>query len=147
MKTVMASIVSAVVLCCAGCAHNGNHGDGGEVVGEFYFEKGIWGDGHNVLVKRGSKLKKISVIGNHNLVTIEEGVYVAKVEVVGNDNTFYYPHNCEPERSVIGNNKFDYLENAPAMHGPIIEVRGGESPLQPAPNAATPPESDLLRTP
>jgi hypothetical protein len=91
MRVLIAAVAVGLLVGTTGCAHNAIVANNALRVGVFYGDVGVKGDGNNVTILRGSRVPKLSILGNRNMVTVEENVTLAHVEFWGLDNTVSIP--------------------------------------------------------
>ena len=109
----------ALLATVSGCASNAIVGHGRSQSGRYFHPVGITGHGINLTIGSGSKVPKLSVIGDDCTVTIEDGADVAKIEFWGNGSTVSVPGNLVVYTTQVGNNRIihrtDEVSTEPAV--------------------------------
>jgi hypothetical protein len=119
-----------------GCA-NDNRLVGNRMVErrEFHGEAGITGHLNQLTVVPPSRITKLSVVGDANVVTIMDTVTCGKLEVWGNNNQFFIPERLVVRISNVGENQF------------IRQARPGEEPQPQAPSNIFPGATEAEAAP
>lgn len=147
-KWMWGAVVTALVLT-SGCAYDSTVGSGGTQAGQFFGDFGRTGYGGNYLIGNGSRLWKISILGDNNIVTIEDGVTLNKIEIWGSNNKFSLPWYLDPRITQVGKNFFERRPppsnnmNVPAEQMPmtsttITPYENSAAPYSPPPASTQP---------
>jgi hypothetical protein len=90
-KIVGGVFVLGLLLMATGCAHVATVGRGAGSVGVYFGDLGITGYDNTVTVQNGSKLTKLSFIGDGNSVIVEDLVTLPYIQFWGSNNTVSVP--------------------------------------------------------
>lgn len=104
--------------------------------GTWYGELGITGHLNEITILRGSRLNKLSIIGDGNFVVVEDHVTLGKVEIWGENNTVSIPGELVVRKNIAGSRSV-VVPRAPGEPPP---TRAGVAATQP-PVEETPPET------
>lgn len=133
MRTTMVVAMMAGLLLVAGCASTPLVGDGVSRADQFFGDVGITGSGSVVTILRGSKVNKLSIIGNDCSVTVEEGVRLYKIEFWGKNNTVSIPEYLGVRTAQVGTNQ---IIRRPRETRPPLDTPAWEPlPAEPRPES------------
>lgn len=150
-RVVIGGLLIGVLLATAGCLDGTTdiRGHYNERSGQYFGNLRIVGDGNNLTVLRGSRMKKLSICGNNNTVTLEENVTLAKVEFWGHGNTVSIPDYLLVRSSEVGSNQIIYRprETQPQAEWPPPARIPGLPAMQPAETSDLPDEIEIEQRP
>ncbi len=104
-RLVLLSCVAGALFLSVGCAHNAMDGNGSVWTGEYFGDVGLRGDNNQMTIRSGSRVWKLSIIGNKSNVMVEDGATVNRVEFIGRGNVVSLPENLIVRVTEIGNNQ------------------------------------------
>ncbi len=107
--------------------------------GAWYGEFGITGHLNEITVLSGSRLQKLSVIGDGNFVVVQDGVTLGKIEIWGENNFVSVPTDLIVRKNISGSKSL-VVPRAPGEPPPR---RPSEPMLEPR-DDGTPPEAEPL---
>ena len=154
---VLGALATGLVLANAGCAPNATVGHSIVMNQQFFSDAGFVGHGDNITILSGSKINKLSVLGDNNTITVQDNVTVWKIEFWGKGNTISIPEDLYVRANSIGANQIIRRPRAvmpmpryePAPYTPLPTEPGLGAPIQAQPPAkpaetGLPPEADLM---
>jgi hypothetical protein len=131
--------MAVLLLGVAGCAHNSIVGDGSVRSDMFFGDVGITGDACDITVLDGSRVTKLSLIGNDNEVTVEQGVTLYQIEFWGRNNVVSIPEWLSVRATQVGTNRIVRRPLEPGM--PAQWEPYQPQPMSPEPAPWPPAES------
>jgi hypothetical protein len=103
---LMVVLAGLLVAAGTGCAANPVVGTRGNVQAQQYFgDVGVTGHNQNVTLLTGSRVRKLSILGDRNTVTVQDEVTIYRVEFWGSGNTISIPEHLSLRVDDIGNNQ------------------------------------------
>jgi hypothetical protein len=140
-------LTAGLLLATAGCASNAIVGPGVVRSGLYFGNVGVTSHGSSVTILHGSKVPKLSIIGNNTTVTVEDGVVLHRIEFWGKGNTVSIPDNLIVRTTEVGANQIIRRprETTASSEWPQWERTPPAEP-QPPPTQAPPP-SEAPRKP
>jgi hypothetical protein len=127
---MMSALAAGLLLVASGCASAPVQGNGVVMSQQFFGNLGVVGNGSNITVLPGSRLEKISVIGNNCQIFVHDNVTLWKIEFWGNGNAVSLPETLVVRLNNVGKNQV------------IKRPRGMDTP-----NFPPPAESDTTEPP
>ena len=98
--TALAALASA-----AGCAANAVVGQASPQRAKYQGDLGIAGHGSDVTLLAGSRVPKLSIVGDNCKVVIEDGATVGRIEFWGNGSTVSVPADLDVTTAIVGTNQ------------------------------------------
>jgi hypothetical protein len=156
---LLSALAAGLALVNMGCAPNPMVGHNMVMSQQYFGDVGITGHGNNLTVLPGSRLHKLSLIGDNNTITLQDDVTVWKIEFWGKGNTVSVPEYLSVRTNDVGANQIirrpytsapmpRTMEPAPAYNPPPA---GNQTPARvepkPQPKPAgepLPPEADMM---
>lgn len=157
---LLSALATGLVLASTGCAPNPLVGNSMVMSQQYFGDVGITGHGNNLTVLPGSRLHKLSLIGDNNTVTLQDDVTVWKIEFWGKGNTVSVPEYLSVRTNDVGANQIirrpdnpvamtRTIEPPPTYTPPPAEQPpAGQPAVQPPPKPADdlPPEADMMES-
>lgn len=112
-RIVLSALTTGLLVAAGGCASHSIVGHGVTQAGQYFGDVGMVGHGTNLTVQAGSKVTKLSIIGDDCRVTVEEGAWVGWIEFWGNGSTVSIPADMVTRTSEVGANQIIHRPCAP----------------------------------
>ncbi len=126
MKRVSITLLLAIVFAGPmGCVTNPVVGHGAVQTGRYTGDVGISGNGTELTIQSGSKVPKLSIVGDACVVKVEDGAVVRRIEFWGTANTVTIPADLDPIVASVGVNQ-------------VLHRKIGDSPPAESKPATTP---------
>lgn len=135
MRTTLIIASMAGLLLTAGCASTPLVGNGVSRADQFFGDVGITGSGSVVTILRGSRVNKLSILGNDCSVTVEDGVRLYKIEFWGKNNTVSIPEYLIVRTAEVGTNQI--IRRPREVRPPADESRWEPPPIERAPESSS----------
>ena len=141
MKNTFLACITGVFLLSVGCTSTQRIAQSnGNVDAKWFGELGITGHINTVRMQPGSKLDKLSIIGDGNKVFVDDHVILAKIEIFGGNNEVSIPRTLIVREYIVGHGSYivrrDPIIPAIQPQPAIEEIYAPDG--APAPKAETP---------
>ncbi len=108
----------------AGCVTNPIVGHGAVQTGRYTGDVGISGNGTDLTIQAGSRVPKLSIVGDACTVIVEDGAVVRRIEFWGTGNSVTIPQDLDPIVASVGVNQVLHRkggDSAPAGDNPATK--------------------------
>lgn len=103
IKNAFLACASVAVLLSVGCTSTQRIAQSnGSYEAKYFGELGVTGHVNTVTIQRGSKLDKLSIIGDGNKIFVDDHVVLAKIEIWGGDNEVSIPRTLIVREYIVG---------------------------------------------
>lgn len=161
MRTMLLSgLVMGLLAASTGCAPTPRVGNSITANEQVFGDYGITGNGCNFTIVQGSKVTKLSIIGDNNTVNVQDGVTLYRIEFWGKGNTVIVPDTQfiyrvtevgsnqiirRPHQPLVGE-ELPAVAPAPATE-PMPAMRTERRPAMRPAGEPMPPEADIVGEP
>ena len=93
-------------------------GDGKTLSDVYEGDISFTGSRNEVIIRAGSAVDVVTILGNDNAITIEDGAQVAQIRGIGSNNTVSAPEDMEIDLSLLkGDRNGRRRQGAPSLDG------------------------------
>ncbi len=104
-QLLFGALLTGCLLATTGCAHNSIVASNMTRADRYYGNVGITRHSNNITIVRGSKVPKLSILGNNNTVTVEDGAWLQRIEFWGKGNIVSLPEHLAVRVTEVGDNQ------------------------------------------